>query len=148
MRPSSSRRFVVLWLRYQASGQLMASFCPGFIARNHPARFGSRCREGLFDHDVRAEGRNLLDVFCMCRRRRAEHHKVGLCRLEAGLDVGEDLVGRDREVRDRGLHALRIGVADARNLRVRVLMRLAQQVAHVHVVEIDADNAKRRHDLR
>ena len=42
---------------------------------------------------------------------------------------------------------LRIGVADARDLRVRVLMHLAQQVAHVHVVEIDADNAKRRHEV-
>src|SRR6185369_10269006 len=54
--------------------------------------------------------------------------------------IGENALRRYREVRDHRLHARRIVVADAGDLDVGVLMAFAQQIAHVHVIEAQADD--------
>ena len=46
------------------------------------------------------------------------------------------------EARRRGGHALGLLVANADDLRLRMLMHHAQQVAHVHVIEADPDDAE------
>ena len=47
--------------------------------------------------------------------------------------------------RDRRFHPLAVRIEDADNLGVGMLGHLAQQVAHVHVVEADAEHAVFRH---
>ena len=145
MRPSSSRRLVVLWLRYQASGQLIASFCPGFIAAIIRRASAAEAAKGFSTTMCGPKGA-ICSTYCACAAGAAQRTtRSGFVALRQASTSVKTLSAGIDEVRDRGLHALGIGVADARDLGVRVLVHLAQQVAHVHVVEIDADNAKRRH---
>ena len=55
--------------------------------------------------------------------------------------------GGNREIGDRRLHAGRVGIVDAGDLGVRMLGDGAQEVAHVHVVEVDAEDAVLGHSL-
>ena len=56
------------------------------------------------------------------------------------MRIGEHAIGRQVERGDRSLHPGRVVVADARNLHVGVLMASMQQIAHVHVIEVKADD--------
>ena len=67
--------------------------------RDHPPRIGDARREGLFDHDVEPVRRDLLDVVGMLGGRRADDGEIGLRRRQAGLEVGEDPVLGNAELR-------------------------------------------------
>ncbi len=81
----------------------------------------------------------------MRRRRRAEDDEIRLRCLQALAIVGEDALSGDGEVARGGDHPLRLFVADAGDLHVGMRVRHTQQIAHVHVVEVDADDFEFRH---
>jgi hypothetical protein len=73
----------------------------------------------------------------------AKDGEVGPGGPEAGVEVGEDAVLGDAEGRDGALHPGAVGVEDPGDLGLGVLVRHPQEVAHVHVVEADADDPVR-----
>jgi hypothetical protein len=83
------------------------------------------------------------------RRRGAEDDEVGRGSLEACTVVRELLRRGEIEFSRRVLHARRLLVADPDDVRRRVLVHHAQQVAHVHVIEVDAgDSPAAGHELK
>ncbi len=108
--------------------------------RDHPPRVGDAGGEGLLDHHVEPPRGQRLHVLGVFRRGGADDGQIGGTRVEAGVEIGEDPLGRDREGLDRRGHARGVGVPDADDLGVGMRGHLAQQVAHVHVVETDAQN--------
>ena len=86
--------------------------------------------------------RHLLDHSAACSA--VAGHRIARSGLRAAMQasrVGEHPSAGMPNAVDRAAHARAVFVADADDLRIGMLMHLAQQVAHVHVVEIDADNA-------
>jgi hypothetical protein len=125
---------------------LIAICLPGaFHGRDHPARVGGGGGEGFFHEDVDAMGGEAFDIIRVVGGGGAEdRHVVGAGR-HAGVEIGEEAVGRDAELARDGLHFRHVRVVEARDLRLRVVMHEAQEIAHVHVVETDADDAELRH---
>ena len=72
---------------------------------------------------------------------RAKDHQIGFCR-HAGSDIAENPAGGQVEIGDGLLHARGVAVADAGDLGLGVVMHLAQQIAHMHVIKVDADDAE------
>ncbi len=108
---------------------------------DHPAGVGGAGGEGLLDHDVEAVRGDGLDGVGVGGGGGADDGEVGGGLREAGGEVGEDALGRDREGLDGGGHAGGVGVVDAGDLGVGMVGDLAEEVAHVHVVEADAEDA-------
>ena len=106
------------------------------------SRLGEGGGEGFLDKDVQARRSDPLDIGGMVGGGGAEDGEIGLRPGQAGVHIGEDAVGRDGEGRDGAGHACRVCVADARDLGPGMVVHLAQQVAHVEVVEVDADDAQ------
>ena len=98
--------------------------------------------EGLLDQDVQARRRDPLDIGGVVGGGGAEDGQIGRVAGEAGLEIGEDAVGRDAEGRDGAGHPCRDRSQRPDDLSPRMLVHLAQQVAHVEVVEVDADDAQ------
>ena len=89
--------------------------------------------------------RQLFGVVRMIGRRGAEdRHVVGSGR-HRGVEIGEDAILGKSELLDRDLHLRAIRVEDRGDLGLRMLMNQGEQVAHVHVVETDADDAEFGH---
>ena len=112
---------------------------------DHPAGIGDAGGKRLFDHDVQPAWRDRLDRVGMCRCRRADDGEIGPCRCQAGIEVDEDPLLGDAEIVDGALHPRAVRIEDAGNLGIRMLRHLAQQIAHMHVVEADAEHAVFRH---
>jgi hypothetical protein len=113
--------------------------------RHHPARVGDARGKRLLDQDMQAVRRDPFDGAGVIGGLRADDGQVGLRPCKAGLKVREHPIGGNREITDRRRHASRIGIEDAGNLRIGMLRHLTQQVAHMHVIEADADNPVFRH---
>src|SRR5271165_6306849 len=108
---------------------------------------GERCREGLFEENVDAERSDRLDAIGMPRRGRAKNGEVRLGRPHATFDVAKHTLVRDGERPDRVGHSRGLRIANADDFRIRMLVRLAQEVAHVHMFETDADDAVLSHSF-
>ena len=67
---------------------------------------------------------------------------------EAGVGIGEDLGVGEGEVLLGADHALEVFVTDGDEVGVGVIEDLAEQVAHVKVVEVDACDAPLFHGSR
>ena len=106
---------------------------------------GERSGERLLEQDVDAQRGDRLDAIGVARRRGAEDRQVRPRLPYAALDIVIDSIGGNREVGDRVRHPGPVGIADACDFRVRVLVDLPQQVAHVNVFEADADDAPSPH---
>ena len=74
----------------------------------------------------------------MLRSRRAEDYQIGLRLFHALPVVRENAVPRDVEIATGNFHALLFPIANTHDLDLGMFERISQQVAHVHVVEIDA----------
>lgn len=114
----------------------------------HAARVGNACREWLLDEDVEPVRRDALDSVGVLGGGGADDGEVGVGGGEAGLQIGEDPVFGNGELGDRFRHPGAVRMEHARDLGVRMLGHLAQQVAHVHVVEADPQDAVFRHDAQ
>ena len=114
---------------------------------DHPPRGPRRCGEWLFDEQVRAVGCQPFRVVGVVGGRGAENGEVGLRCGHAGVEVRKHPIFRNCEIGYRLGHPRRIRIEDAGNHRVRMLMHLAQQITHVHVVEADGSDAKIGHLL-
>ena len=79
--------------------------------------------------------------------RRAQDCEVRHGLPHAVLDIEKHALGRNGEVLDSVRHARAVGIADADDFRVRMLVRLAQEVAHMGVLETDPDDALLSHIL-
>ena len=107
---------------------------------DHPIclRHGSRKR--LFYQNmcsIRGDG---FDVFCMLRRGGAQDHKIRLGGFHTVIEPGENAIRRNVKISDRGLHPSRGLITDSGNLGAWMLEHHPEQVPHVHVVEVNADN--------
>ena len=146
--PSSIMRLAVTWAGYQRSGQLTASRTPDFRDGGEDSiGVGERGGERLLQENVDAERSDRLDAIGMARGCRAENGEVRLGLPHAALDIVKHAVGGNREGLDRVGHSRAVGIANADDFRVRMLVRLAQEVAHVDVFETDADDALLSHVL-
>jgi hypothetical protein len=83
-------------------------------------------------------GSNPLDVLGMARSCRAENYKVGAAPGDARVYIGKDVIHRNSKIPNRGPHARGVFVADSYDLCPRMVENHAQQVTHVHVIEIDS----------
>ena len=129
------------WFGTQRSGQLIAS---SVFARSAAAIIRSASASDAangFSTSTLTPAAASRSVHSACLTgRRAEDRQIGLGPLDAGPPVGEHSLGRNAEILDGLLHPLRLLVVDADDLGMRMIGRHAQQIAHVHVVERDADD--------
>ncbi len=108
---------------------------------DHGIGLGQRSGEGFLHDDVGAKRGDLGDPVAVIGGGGTEDDDVRLRLLHAGAVVGEDLGVGEAEIA-LGVHeACGLLIADADDLGIRVLGGLAQQVAHVEVIEIDAGDA-------
>lgn len=113
----------------------------GLHGGDHGIGLGQRSGEGFLHDDVGAKWGDLGNPVAVIRSGGTEDDDVGLRLLHAGAVVGEDLGIGEAEI-PLGVHeACGLLIANAHDLGVRVLGGLAQQVAHVEVIEIDAGDA-------
>ena len=108
--------------------------------RKDPVGVGERGGERLFQQDVDAERGDLFDHVRMSRGRRTEDGKIRMRLSHALRDIAIDALGGDGEVGDRVRHPRFILVAHPGDLGIGMLVGLAQEVAHVHVLETQADD--------
>ena len=124
----------------------MASCFPALRHRgDHPIRISQVRRERLLHEHVHAERRDLFRPFCMAAGRGAEDHHVRLGGFEALLVIGEHSIGRNGKLRG----GLRSFAGDSSQIptisAAGCSMRHPQQIAHVHVIEVDAGDAPTFH---
>ena len=113
--------------------------------RQHPSRVRHGGREGLFDEDVEAVWCELLDIMRVLGGSGTDDGEIGLRSRQAGLEIGEHPVLRNGERRDRSFHPRAVRMEDSGDFGVGMLGHLTQKVAHMHVVEIDSQDAVLRH---
>ena len=104
-------------------------------SRKHPVGVGERSGERLFEQDVDAERGDLLDHVRMPRGRRTEDGEIRMRLAHALRDVTIDALFGNGEVGDCVRHPRLVVVAYPGDLGVRMLINLAQEVAHVRVFE-------------
>ena len=98
-------------------------------------------RERLLEQDVDAERRDLLDHVGMPRGRGTEDGEIGIASLaRIARCRDKHASGGMREIAIASAIRASIGIADPDDLGVGVLGGLAQEVAHVHVLEAQADD--------
>ena len=83
---------------------------------------------------------DLLNVFGVSSSCGADDDEVRVGRFHARVDVGENMFRGNREIGYGFFHPCGVIVADAGDGSRRVFVNLAKKVAHVHVIEIDADD--------
>ena len=105
---------------------------------DHGIGFLERRGEGFLNHDVRTVGSDFLHPLAVLRGGGAEDDDIGLRGFEAGAVVGEGAFAGEAEFAHGFLHARGLLVGDADDLGVRMFVGVAEQVAHVEVVEVDA----------
>ena len=141
-------RLAVTWAGYQRKRPVDRQPHAGLGDRGEDSiGVGERGREGLFQQNVDAKRSDRLDAIGMARGRRAENGEVRTRLLDAVFDIAKHALVRDGEVSDRVGHSRRLRIANADDFRVRMLVRFAQQVAHVHMFEADADDALLSHSF-
>ncbi len=123
-------------------------FAGGSHGGDHGVGFGEGGGEGFFHEDVDAMGGDLLDPVAVSGGGGTEDDEVGLGLFEAGVGVGEDLGVAEAEVLLGAGHARGVLVTDGDDVGAGVIEDLAEQVAHVKVVEVDACDAPLFHWLR
>ena len=139
MAPSSIRRFVVTCGGYQRSGQLIARRTPDLAAAARiRSASASEAANGFSSRMSTPSGRDSFGDVGMPRGRRTEDGEVGPRLLKTALDVAIDALPGNGEIGDRLGHARFVLVADGRRSRRREPVRLAQEVAHMRVLEADA----------
>ncbi len=89
--------------------------------RRHRIGLGERGGEGLLHQDVHAVLGHAAGPFAMRGGGGAEDHEIGLRLFQARAVVGENAVCRQAEIARRLLHPLRLLIADADDLRLRML---------------------------
>ena len=112
------------------------------LRRDHRIRVRERRGERFLHHDIHAVLRHPLRPQRMLARRRAEDHEIRLRLFQTRPVVRENAFRRDGKILHRRRHALRFFVADSHQFRIGMLACFPQQIPHVHVVEIDACDAK------
>ena len=113
--------------------------------RDHAVGVGDEAAKGFSTRMLSAVRRDALDLVRVLGGRRAEDGEVG-------LRLGRHF-SRSVKTRSSGMPKLAIaaamrgavGIADADDLGVGMLGRFPQQVAHVQVIEADAEDAEFRH---
>ena len=117
-----------------------------FHRRDHRARIGGRGREGFFDKDVHPVRGEPLRHRRVIGGRRAEERHVVRPGGHAGVKIGEDGGLGDGMRLDGGLHLRPVRVVECSDLRLGVIGDHLQQIAHVHVIEADANDAEPGHE--
>jgi hypothetical protein len=101
---------------------------------------GKRGGERLFEQDVDSERGDLLDQIRMPGGGRTEDGKIRTRLSHALRDVSINALPGNGEVGDGVRHPRLVVVAHPGDLGVRMLVGLAQKVAHVHMFEAQADD--------
>ncbi len=78
----------------------------------------------------------------MLGRSRTKNGQVRCRRFAERFRIFENLISRKRKRRDRILHPLRLLVTNANQFHLRMIVRHAQQIAHVEVVEVDSNDSQ------
>jgi hypothetical protein len=111
--------------------------------RDHAVGIPQGRGKRLLNQDVGAVGGDLFHRARMVGGRRAQDDQVRPACPQALPDIGEHPFRRNPEGGDGGAHPRGVLVADTGNLCIRVLVDLPQQVAHMHIVKVHADDAPR-----
>ena len=107
----------------------------------HGVRLFQGSREGLFHQEMNVKGSHLLYPFAMPGGGRTKYDHVGLGLLEARAMIGKTAFGRDAQFPHNLPHACRLFIGNAHNFDLRMLVRIAEQIAHVKVIKVDARNS-------
>lgn len=113
--------------------------------RDHAVGFRYRSRERLLDQHMDLVPGDTLDMIGMLGRRRTDDGEIRLALLETLVEIGEDTIARNVEIGDRRGHALRCLVIDRGDFGIRMVEHFPQQIAHMHMVEIDSRHAPSGH---